>query len=79
MYKIGFIGMGNMASALMTGIVKSGYLKAEEICGADISEQACMNAKKRGHMVFENNHQLYGNNLRKNSVILMHKDLYLPK
>ena len=58
MYKIGFIGMGNMASALMTGIVKSGYLKAEEICGADISEQACMNAKKRGHMVFENNHEV---------------------
>ena len=50
--------MGNMASALMTGIVKSGYLKAEEICGADISEQACMNAKKRGHMVFENNHEV---------------------
>lgn len=58
MYKIGFIGMGNMASALMTGIVKSGYLKAEDICGADISDQACINAKKRGHMVFENNHEV---------------------
>ena len=41
MYKIGFIGMGNMASALMTGIIKAGYLQANDICGADISEQAC--------------------------------------
>ena len=58
MYKIGFIGMGNMASALMTGIIKAGYLQANDICGADISEQARMKANDRGIKVCENNHEV---------------------
>ena len=36
--KLGFIGTGNMASAIMGGILAKGLLHPEEICGADPSE-----------------------------------------
>ncbi|CUX40808.1 Pyrroline-5-carboxylate reductase [Clostridium sp. C105KSO13] len=34
--KLGFIGTGNMASAIMGGIIKQGIFKPEEIIGADV-------------------------------------------
>ena len=34
--RLGFIGTGNMASAIMGGIIKEGILKPEEIIGADV-------------------------------------------
>ena len=36
--KIGFIGTGNMATAMMGGIIKNEIFRPEEIIGADISE-----------------------------------------
>lgn len=36
--KLGFIGCGNMASAMMGGIIGNGICKAEEIIGADLAE-----------------------------------------
>ena len=36
--RLGFIGTGNMASAIMGGIIKKGLLKQEDILGSDISE-----------------------------------------
>lgn len=33
--KLGFIGTGNMASAIMGGIIKNNVIPAEEIIGAD--------------------------------------------
>ena len=36
--RLGFIGTGNMASAIMGGIIKKGLLKPEEILGSDIME-----------------------------------------
>lgn len=36
--KLGFIGTGNMACAIMGGIIERGVFKAEEIIGADIFE-----------------------------------------
>lgn len=35
MKKLGFIGMGNMASAILLGAVKSGFLKGEETVAYD--------------------------------------------
>ena len=35
--KLGFIGCGNMAGAIMGGIVKNGMIKASEIIGSDLS------------------------------------------
>ena len=37
--KLGFIGTGNMASAIMGGILKNQIIPAEEIIGADLSAQ----------------------------------------
>lgn len=34
--KLGFIGCGNMASAIMGGIIKNGLMEASDIIGADI-------------------------------------------
>ena len=36
--KLGFIGTGNMAGAIMGGVIKSGLFKPEEIIGADLLE-----------------------------------------
>ena len=36
--KLGFIGTGNMAGAIMGGIIKEGIFKPEEIIGSDIFE-----------------------------------------
>lgn len=44
--KLGFIGTGNMAGAIMGGIIKKGVFKPEEIIGSDISEQGRERIKK---------------------------------
>lgn len=36
--KLGFIGTGNMAGAIMGGIIRQGLIRADEIIGADVSE-----------------------------------------
>ena len=35
--KLGFIGVGNMAGAIIGGIIKTGLISPEEIIGSDIS------------------------------------------
>jgi len=40
MYKLGFIGCGNMGKAMIGGIIASGQLKAEEIIVSDLNEAA---------------------------------------
>ncbi len=38
--KIGFIGLGNMATAIIGGMLEKGIVKAEDVIGADKSEAA---------------------------------------
>ncbi len=45
--EIGFIGCGNMASAMIGGIIKSNIFKAGEIIASDSSETAVQNAAKK--------------------------------
>lgn len=54
MKKIGFIGMGNMASAIAAGIVKSKFLKGEDIIAYDI-EKSQLDKMKEYNICFANN------------------------
>ena len=36
--KVGFIGLGNMAKAIMGGLLKSGIFQAEDIMGSDVAD-----------------------------------------
>lgn len=58
MYKLGFIGLGNMASAIQTGFISSGAIKAEDICGFDLAKPAKEAAKERGVTVLENGNEV---------------------
>ncbi len=44
--KIGFIGLGNMATAIIGGILKKGLASSADICGADKYAAACQKAKQ---------------------------------
>lgn len=44
--KIGFIGIGNMGSALLKGIIKSGFIKADDIIVYDRSTEKTNNIKE---------------------------------
>ncbi|MDR0948226.1 MAG: pyrroline-5-carboxylate reductase [Lachnospiraceae bacterium] len=48
--KIGFIGLGNMATAMIEGITKDGSIKGEMLYGADVYPDAVMRAKERYHI-----------------------------
>lgn len=37
MYKLGFIGMGNMGGSLVRGMLHGGKIKADDICGYDLN------------------------------------------
>ena len=53
MYKFGFIGMGNMASAIQEGFIKKGAVQPEDICGCELSDAAKQKAVDRGVTVFD--------------------------
>ena len=54
--KLGFIGCGNMASAIMNGIISNGLLQANEIIGADVFAPSKEKAKETlGIQIAENN------------------------
>ena len=38
MYKFGFVGMGNMASAIAQGFVESGFIPGEQVCAYDLNQ-----------------------------------------
>ena len=44
--KLGFIGCGNMANAMMSGIIKNGIFQADEIITSDLNSTALERAKR---------------------------------
>jgi pyrroline-5-carboxylate reductase len=52
--KIAFIGAGNMASALITGLLKNGYTKAQILAMDPSAEQRALIAEKFGILALEN-------------------------
>ena len=54
--KLGFIGCGNMASAIMSGIISNGLIQADEIIGADVFAPSREKAKENlGIQIAETN------------------------
>ena len=45
--KIGFIGCGNMATAIIDGVINSKFEKAENVCVYDVSQVALDSAKEK--------------------------------
>lgn len=45
--KLGFIGLGNMASAMIGGILKKGLVEAKDIIGSDKSKAGCEKAAQQ--------------------------------
>ena len=59
MMKIGFIGLGNMASAMIAGMLEKGIAKPEDITGSDKFEEARKRAGERfGIHIAEDNKQV---------------------
>ena len=57
--KLGFIGTGNMASAIMGGIIKKQIIPAQEIIGADLSAPGRERAKEQfGIQVTDSNKEV---------------------
>ena len=57
--KLGFIGCGNMASAIMGGILKNGLMEATDIIGADVFAPSREKAKENlGIQIAENNREV---------------------
>ena len=57
--KIGFIGLGNMASAMIGGMLKAGEVQPGDLLGSDKSEQMrAVAAEKFGMTVLEDNAQV---------------------
>lgn len=46
MYKLGFIGCGNMATAILNGVVNSQYVSGEDICVFDVDTQKTSSLKE---------------------------------
>ncbi len=61
-YKIGFIGCGKMASAIINGVISSGFLAQNEILASEACEDNAISAHKRcGIEVITNNKELAKN------------------
>ncbi|MEE1315208.1 MAG: pyrroline-5-carboxylate reductase [Faecalimonas sp.] len=57
--KLGFIGCGNMASAIMGGILKQGLMEASDIIGADVFAPSREKVKAElGIVIAENNKEV---------------------
>ena len=55
--KVGFIGCGNMAKAMISGLLKSGVCKGEEVVASDVSPAARSAAQALGISVTADNRQ----------------------
>jgi pyrroline-5-carboxylate reductase len=45
--KLGFIGLGNMAKAILAGLLHSGMFAPEDVIGSDISESMRLGAEEK--------------------------------
>lgn len=57
--KLGFIGLGNMAGTICKGVIESGFIKGEDVCGFDINQEKLLQMKETyGIQICENERDL---------------------
>lgn len=59
--KIGIIGSGNMASAMLGGFLSSGAAKADEVCISDVNADKLSGWKEKGVKTLSDNKECAGN------------------
>lgn len=75
--KIGFIGLGNMATAIIGGILKKGLVDAQDICGADKVPEMCEKAAEGfGMQICNTNSQVA---TQADVLFLAIKPIFLPE
>ena len=50
--KIGFIGLGKMATAILSGIIEADFVSADCVYGIDVNEEACNSIKDKYNINF---------------------------
>ena len=58
MHKFGFIGMGNMASAIAQGFVESGFIPGEQVCAYDLNKAQLDKMRTFGIKAKNNAHEV---------------------
>ena len=60
-YRLGFVGFGNMANAILNGILREGLLRPDEMGAFDADEDKRSRAEALGLKAFSNNEELAKN------------------
>lgn len=61
MYRVGFLGCGNIVKAICQGLFKSGKFQPNEICMSGACENDFKWAKELGSQTFLNNKEILNN------------------
>ena len=61
MYKFGFVGMGNMASAIAQGFVESGFIPGEQVCAYDLNQTQLDKMNTYGVIGLKDAHEVVAN------------------
>lgn len=64
MKKIGFIGLGNMAGAILKGALKSGFLNEDDVVAYDIDESKYSNFNEYHLIKAKNEKELVENSAK---------------
>lgn len=57
-FQIGFIGAGNIATAIFNGVTSSGYIKSDDVCVFDVDIQKTSAFSKKGATVVSSTEEL---------------------
>lgn len=77
--KIGFIGCGNMASAMISGMLKKGLYKKDEIIVSNLTEEGSKRSREKlGVVTTLDNHEVVKNTNRRDCGTGQCWNFYMP-